>query len=88
LSRNVKENSKSFYNYVRSKQKERKERVGPLKKEYEDGEVILDDVKKVCNFCWTGIPMVYEDKTMMIHHSPSYAKARKRWSLTLYIISF
>ena len=44
LSRNVKEDSKSFYNYVRSKQK-RKERVGPLKKEEENGEVIVDDVE-------------------------------------------
>ena len=44
LSRNVKEDSKSFYNYVRSKQK-RKEMVGPLKKEEDNGEVIVDDVE-------------------------------------------
>src|SRR6218665_1674732 len=41
LSRNVKEDSKSFYNYVRSKQK-RKERVGPLKKDVGNEEVIVD----------------------------------------------
>src|SRR6218665_1083993 len=42
LSRNVKEDSKSFYNYVRSKQK-RKERVGPLKRDDGSEEVIVDD---------------------------------------------
>src|SRR6218665_2586846 len=39
---NVKEDSKSFYNYVRSKQK-RKERVGPLKRDDGSEEVIVDD---------------------------------------------
>jgi hypothetical protein len=42
LSRNVKDDSKSFYNYVRSKQK-RKDRVGPLKKEEGGREVVVDD---------------------------------------------
>ena len=42
LPRNVKEDSKSFYNYVRIKQK-RKERVGPLKRDVGNGEVIVDD---------------------------------------------
>ena len=42
LSRNVKEDSKSFYNYVRNKQK-RKERVGPLKGNDRSEEVIVDD---------------------------------------------
>src|SRR6218665_3513513 len=42
LSRNVKEDSKSFYSYVRSKEK-RKERVGPLKKDVGNKEVIVDD---------------------------------------------
>ena len=42
LSRNVKQDSKSFYNYVRSKQS-RKDRVGPLKRDDEAGEVIVDD---------------------------------------------
>jgi len=44
LARNVKVDSKSFYNYVRSRQK-RKGRVGPLKKEDGDGEVIVDEVE-------------------------------------------
>src|SRR6218665_4020684 len=42
LARNVKEYSKSFNNYVRSKQK-RKERVGPLKRDDGSEEVIVDD---------------------------------------------
>ena len=42
LSSNVKEDSKSFYNYVRRKQK-RKERVGPLKRDDGNEEVIVDD---------------------------------------------
>src|SRR6218665_883514 len=42
LSRNVKEDSKSFYSYVRSKEK-RKERVGPLKRDDGSEEVIVDD---------------------------------------------
>jgi len=43
LSRNVKEDSKSVYNYVRSKQK-RKERVGPRTIEmHGNEEVIVDD---------------------------------------------
>jgi ribonucleases P/MRP protein subunit RPP40 len=44
LSRNVKEDCKSFYNYVRSKQR-RKDRIGPLRKESDAGEVIVDDVE-------------------------------------------
>jgi hypothetical protein len=44
LSKNVKEDSKSFYNYARSKQK-RKDRVGPLKKGEGTGEVIVDDAE-------------------------------------------
>src|SRR3984885_6182369 len=40
LSRNVKQDCKSFYNYVRSRQS-RKDRVGPLKDD--EGEVIVDD---------------------------------------------
>ena len=44
LSRNVKEDSKSFYNYVRSKQK-RKDRVGPIKKEEDGREVVVDDTE-------------------------------------------
>src|SRR6218665_3821608 len=42
LSINVKEDSKSFYSYGRSKQK-RKERVGPLKNDVGNEEVIVDD---------------------------------------------
>ena len=42
LSRNVKGDNKSFYNYVRSKHK-RKERVGSLKREDGSEEVIVDD---------------------------------------------
>src|SRR6218665_2030398 len=42
LSRNVEEDSKGFYNYVRSKQK-RKERAGPLKRDVGNEEVIVDD---------------------------------------------
>src|SRR6218665_192930 len=42
LSRNVKEDIKSFYNYARSMQK-RKERVGPLKRDDGREEVIVDD---------------------------------------------
>jgi len=42
LSRNVKEDSKSVYNYVRSNQK-RKERVGPVKRDDTNEGVIMDE---------------------------------------------